>query len=99
MCSAIDTITAEDVSRYPIFVVSQEDIELGISIAQKNVHAGNWNVNASTLEEFVAKNVIHSDKVDEFREVYKPSTAQICVFLNWQGAFTFIFLPRLYINS
>jgi len=99
MCDAIDTILNEDVSKYPIFIGSQDPIQLGIPLATKEVHAGNWNINVSTLEEFATKNIIEGDKIEEFKKVFKDPNAQICMFLYWKGKFTFVFLPRDFINS
>lgn len=94
LSEAADTIMEQDVSRYPIFVVADELVEVGIAL----VEAGNdspWHIRASTLEEFVARNLIEQEKLEKFREVYKDPQNHICVFIVMaQVGATFAFLPR-----
>lgn len=91
---AADTIYNENVSNYPIFITHQQQVEIGIPVIQKEVHGGNWSVNASTLEELVAKNLIQMDKVEDFTEVFKPVKKYICLFVLSELGATFVFLPR-----
>ena len=81
MCSAIDAILNENVSKFPIMVATQEPIELGIQLADQYTHQGGWNVHASTLEEFVARSIIADTKIENFKEIYKSPNEQICVFI------------------
>ena len=99
MCDAIDTLLLEDVSRYPMFVVSKSEMEIGLELAHLSRNAGGWNINLSTLEEFVTKNIIADDKIEDFKKIYKSTASHICIFLNWKNSFTFIFLPRHFTNS
>lgn len=92
---AAETIVNENVSNYPIFVVHQQMVEVGIPVIDKAKHGGNWSVNASTLEEFSTKNLIHPDKLDEFRKVFKPVKEQLCLFVLSEIGATFVFLPRI----
>lgn len=91
---AADTIYNENVSNYPIFITHQQEVEIGIPVIKKDVHGGNWSVNASTLEELVAKNLVQMDKVENFTEVFKPVKDYVCLFVLSELGATFIFLPR-----
>ena len=71
LTQAAGTIVDSDVSRYPIFVVHQHQMDMGIPLIDKEQFKGNWSVNASSLEEFVTKNIIEQEKIDGFRTVYK----------------------------
>ncbi|MCB0642995.1 MAG: hypothetical protein KDC44_15205, partial [Phaeodactylibacter sp.] len=63
---AADTVIDQDVSEYPIFVVHQQQVDIGIPIIDREKVKGNWSVNVSTLEEFVTKQIIEEEKVEEF---------------------------------
>ncbi|CAL6314681.1 unnamed protein product [Bathycoccus prasinos] len=66
LTQAATTIIDSDVSKYPIFVVHQHQMDMGILLIDKEQFKGNWSVNASSLEEFVTKNIIEQDKIDGF---------------------------------
>ena len=51
-------------------------------------------MSASTLEEFVAKNLIAESKVDAFRTTYKDPEEFLCLFLIEDETAEFIFLPQ-----
>ena len=91
--SVADTIMEQDVSRYPIFVLSREVIEVGIQLDTAHI-IGSWSVNASSLEEFTAKQLVLADKVDDFKSVYKDPTAFLCLFVVDKSGATFVFIPR-----
>ncbi|MBK8701652.1 MAG: hypothetical protein IPN29_19695 [Saprospiraceae bacterium] len=95
---AADVIRDQDVSRYPIFIVHQQEIAMGIPIIERSKNGGNWNVNASSLEEFVTKNLIFDEKVDEFIQTYKNADEFVCLFVLSELGANFIFIPRLSSN-
>lgn len=91
---AADTILDQDVSRYPIFVVHRYDLELGIPLVVHGESEPKWSINATTLEELVTKRLVETDKVDNFRQVYKDPQEFLCVFAWTEAAASFIFIPR-----
>jgi hypothetical protein len=95
MGRAADTIIDENVSRYPIFAIHQLDLELGIPLVLKTEEGPKWSIQASTLEEMAGKKLIQSERIDDFRRVYKDPEDFLCLFvLSDQGA-QFIFMPRV----
>jgi hypothetical protein len=90
---AADTILEQAVSEYPIFVVHQHDVEIGIPLIAQD-HQLNWSVNASSLEEFVAKNIIEPEKIEPFKDVYKDPEYFICLFVLSELGANFVFIPR-----
>lgn len=91
---AADTILDQDVSRYPIFVVHQlEELEIGISLLQRQEPQLNWSIQVTTLEELATKRLVEMEKVDRFREVYKNPREYLCLFVLATVA-QFVFLPR-----
>ncbi|GJM31147.1 MAG: hypothetical protein DHS20C18_01480 [Saprospiraceae bacterium] len=92
---AADTILDEDVSNYPIFAIFHAQLDLGLPIIEGDAEDNNaWSINATTLEELAAKNVIEMARVDNFRAVYKDPKDFICLFLVEEGTAQFVFLPR-----
>lgn len=91
---AADTIVNENVSNYPVFVVHQQRVDIGLALIDKDRNGTKWSVNASTLEEFVTKNLIQPNKVDNFKDVFKPVKDQLCLFVLSELGATFVFLPR-----
>ncbi len=96
IAQAADVIIDQDVSRYPVFIVSKslEDIGLGLPVVPGTTNAGDWSVNASTLEELAAKQVVAMEKVDQFRSIYKSNSPSLCMLVWREGPAQFAFLPR-----
>ncbi len=94
MGQASDAILDQDISSYPIFVVHQYSVDIGIAILQKEVSDSVWSVNVTTLEELATKNIIDMDRVDQFRQVYKNPKTFLCLFLISELGVNFVFIPR-----
>ncbi|MCB0520282.1 MAG: hypothetical protein H6577_08690 [Lewinellaceae bacterium] len=93
LADAANVITEQEVSDFPIFVVHQHSVDIGINIVDKEAVKGNWSVNASTLEEFVTKQIILPEKVDDFKTVYKNHVGDICLFVLSDLGAKFVFVP------
>ncbi len=89
-----DAILDQDVSQYPIFVIHRQGIQVGIPLDTEQIR-GDWLVNASSLEEFVTKQLIEADKVDAFKSVYKDPKNFLCLFVVVDQGATFVFIPRI----
>lgn len=94
LSQAAEVIRDQDVSRFPIFVIHQNIVDIGINIVDKDVVKGNWSVNASTLEEFVTKQVIAEEKVADFQMLYRSHQDDLCLFALSELGANFIFLPK-----
>ncbi|MEM1123832.1 MAG: hypothetical protein AAGJ18_25565 [Bacteroidota bacterium] len=94
LAKAADAVLDQQVSNYPIFIVHQGEIELGISVIDPEKVASNWAINVSILEEFAAKQIIKSENIDNFREVYKDPQENLCLFIISEIGANFIFMPR-----
>jgi hypothetical protein len=93
LAQAADIILDENVSKYPIFIVHQQELHMGVSL----IEAGDkfkWSVNASTLEEFVTKELIFMDKAQDFIATYKDPEINLCLFVLSELGAQFIFIPR-----
>ena len=94
LSKAADSIIDKEISKYPILVVHQQEVELGVPVLSKDPKKGNWSVNASTLEEFAMKQVINPDKIEDFQGVYKDPGENLCLFVISELGAKFIFLPK-----
>ncbi len=94
LSEASDIIIDEGVSNYPIFVAHQEEINIGIPTLDKQNSGGTWNINSSSLEEFVVKRIIHEDKIDGFKSNYKDPSEFVCIFVLSELGAKFVYLPK-----
>ncbi len=90
----IETIEAQEVTKYPIFVFSTSDVELGIELADPTKHDVPGYLKISSLEEFVSRNLIPSDQVDDFRKTYKESEGTYCFLNIGDKGSKFVFVPK-----
>ncbi len=93
MTEAADIILEQDVTRYPIFVAHQQEVEIGIPIT-KLEGGEKWAIHASSLEEFVSKQIIFPEKIEEFKRNYKEAKDSICIFVLSELGAQFVFIPR-----
>lgn len=94
MTQAAEVILDQDVSKYPILVAHQQELELGMPIFKREENAGSkWSIHASSLEEFVSKQIVYPDKIEEFKSNYKSIDSSVCVFVLSEMGAEFIFLP------
>lgn len=93
MEKASDEIFNQDISKYPIFVISHQDISIGIKLAGEGQIKGKWNLYISTLEEFSTKKLIRQERINEFRKIYKDPADYYCLFVIEDLGSKFVFIP------
>jgi hypothetical protein len=94
LSTAADTIRDENVSNYPIFVASKTAVEIGVELFSQGQLPDKWIVMASSLEEFHVRKIINSEKIDDFRNLYRTHPSEICVFVvDTEAGSQFIFIP------
>ena len=94
MSQALESVLENEISSYPIFVVHQQEVELGIELIDKDKVNGNWSMQLSTLEEFVSKNIIDPERINTFKATYKSTDNYFCLFSLSELGAQFVFLPR-----
>ncbi len=94
MSETVELLLVNEISKYPIFVAHQQELELGILLADREKVKGNWTMHLSTLEEFVSKQIIKEDKVNDFKATYKSPESFLCVFVLSELGAQFYFLPK-----
>ena len=86
-------IMAEGISLYPIFVAHQHEVKLGELILDKDELNMNWTIQASTLEEFVERGIVHREKKEKFIKQFKEPSDFMCLFVIVPEGANFIFFP------
>jgi len=80
-------------SDYPIFPISKQEVPIGQLLFAKDEVATEWNYNITYLDEFVQREIVSIDKIDEFKKIYKDPDEFCCLFVI-DGDFTkFLFIP------
>ena len=88
-----EEIIDNQVSKYPVFIASREETNLGKQIIDKEELALEWSINASTLEEFVRRKIVLENKLEAFKKSYKDPRKFLCVFALLTENAGFIYLP------
>ena len=84
---------AEGYTLYPIFVAHQHQVELGEVILDREELNTAWTIHASSLEEFVERGLIQSERKDYFIKQFKPANAFMCLFVIVPEGANFVFYP------
>jgi hypothetical protein len=75
-------VIARGISQFPIFVAHREpNLGIGKNIIDAEQMNTDWNINASLLEEFTAKNIVQNHKIVSFKQVYKNPQEFACIFI------------------
>ncbi|HMR44097.1 MAG TPA: hypothetical protein PKC40_09695 [Saprospiraceae bacterium] len=90
----VDTIREQGVSAYPIMVISQKEVEIGLPVVDHREVDGNWSVNASTMEEFLARQIILPEKIESFKSLFDSHEQHFCLFVISDFGADFVFLPK-----
>jgi hypothetical protein len=86
-------IMVEGLSRYPIFIAHQHELNLGELILDRRDLNTEWSIHASTLEEFVEKGVVKPELKERFIKSYKNPDDFICVFVVVPEGANFVYYP------
>lgn len=94
MKEAFEGVINEDVSRYPVFIFHQQEMNVGLPISDRNQNNGEWSVNISTLEEFYIKGIVTIEQVEEIKAKIIGQPPQFCCMLLYEGKGSLIFVDR-----
>jgi len=86
-------IMVEGLSKYPIFIAHQHQLNLGELILDRHDLNTEWSIHASTLEEFLEKGIIKEILKDRFIQSYKNPNDFMCVFVIVPEGANFIYYP------
>jgi len=86
-------VRKRNISKYPIFVFSHTQVPVGSNFLAKEELALEWNINASYLEDFMQRQLVLEDRVEDFQAAYKDPDEFCCLFVV-DGEFqNFVFIP------
>lgn len=83
----------------PIFPISREKIPIGqLLIPKENANAVSelsldWNYYASFLDEFVQRELVGKEKIEDFKSTYKDPDEFCCLFVVDNEFTNFVFIP------
>jgi hypothetical protein len=80
-------------SEFPIFAVSENPINLGITLFQKQDFETTYGYNATFFEEFLNSDLIGQESTELFQEHYKNADEFCCLFVLDEAFAGFIYLP------
>ncbi len=90
MIKATDAVIDQEISDYPIFVIHDGSMNLGVSILQDEELA----ISISSLEEFSTKQLISDDRIKPFIKIYKDPFHYFCLLVTLLEKPSFVFAPR-----
>jgi len=82
-----------ELNPYPIFVAHQHELQMGEPIITRDEDASEWNIHASTIDEFKELGLITEEKLDFFIKNFKDPKKFMCVFVIVPEGANFIFYP------
>ena len=81
------------ISDYPIFPVSKIDLPIGSLLIHKQEQNLQWNYNISFLDEFVQRQLVTSEHIEDFKRNYKNPDEFACLFIVDQDFTNLLFIP------
>ena len=78
---------------FPVFAICKDEQPIGQLLLQRNLNGTSWNYYASYLDEFLQRELIASDKAEEFIEAYKDPDEFCCLFVIDRQFTSFVFIP------
>jgi hypothetical protein len=78
---------------YPIFPICKTDQPIGQVLMQPAVNGTSWHYYASFLNEFVQRELVAKDRVDDFQKAYKDPDEFCCLFVIDPEFTNFVFIP------
>lgn len=86
-------MVAEGYTLYPIFVAHQHEVAIGEMILDRTELATQWSIQASSLEEFLEKEVIKKDRKNYFIQNFKDASKFMCLFVVVPEGANFVYYP------
>ncbi|WP_159470843.1 hypothetical protein [Dyadobacter sp. 3J3] len=80
-------------SENPIFVITNEEVDLGVLLIGSTEMTNRYNYRASYMQEFLDRKLIGEESVDLFKENYKNADEYCCLFALIGDFSGFIFVP------
>ena len=86
-------LRSRKISDFPIFPISKDEVNVGQLLLGKTEVNSAWNYNFSYLDEFVQRELIKGDMVEEFKKTFKDPDEFCCLFVIDKEFLNFVFIP------
>ena len=86
-------VRKNDISKYPIFIFTKQEVQLGALLVNADELNLQWHVYASYVELFMQQGIIGADGVDAFEASYKNADEFCCLFVLDEEFTKFVFVP------
>lgn len=77
----------------PIFPIAHDSIPIGQILIPRDKLALEWNYYASFLDEFVQRDLVGKENVEDFKTTYKDPDEFCCLFVVDKEFTNFVFIP------
>jgi hypothetical protein len=78
---------------FPIFPICKAPQPVGQILIDQGLQDVEWNYYASFLDEFIQRNLVAADKVEDFKNAYKNPDEFCCLFVVDKTFTNFVFIP------
>jgi hypothetical protein len=78
---------------YPVFPICKEVQPIGQLLIAGTMVDTTWNYYASFLDEFVQRELVANDKVEDFKKAYKDPDEFCCLFVVDKEFTNFVYIP------
>ena len=86
-------IRKREFSKFPVFILSTQETEMGATLFQKEDFKTEYTYKASFFEDFLNKGLIGTESDELFKENYKDPDEYCCLFVLDESFAGFIYLP------
>jgi hypothetical protein len=80
-------------SDYPIFPICKVEQPIGQLLIGAQEMGINWNYNITYLDEFVQREIISEERIEDFKKSYKDPDEFCCLFVIDNNFTNFVFVP------
>jgi len=87
-----ETVIEEGISEYPVFIAAQEMVNIGKPIFDQDELPLNWFFSASILEDFMKREIVLGDKLQQFKKTYGDPKEKACIFVVTPEVAQFVFV-------
>ncbi|MEM7660050.1 MAG: hypothetical protein AAF399_28325 [Bacteroidota bacterium] len=86
-------VIEEGISEYPVFIASQQLLNLGKPVFDPETAGLNWFFQATILEDLVQREIVSKSRVNEFRKALGDPKATACVMVVLEQGVQVVFVP------
>lgn len=77
----------------PIFAIGKNEVPIGQLLLDKQSLGLAWNYHASYLDEFIQRELVAADRIEDFKDTYKDPDEFCCLFVIDRAFTNFVFIP------